>query len=76
MSLLTLKHALFDQFGLNTMLDIFSNRYPFHLTKEELIDQLNAFDNADTDPDPNCLLGKHWELIKYDFEEKILYFLK
>jgi len=28
--------------------------------------------SAYTDPDPICLEGKYWELIKLDFEDKIV----
>ena len=64
-------HALFEQFDLSKMLDIYSKRYPYNFTHNELIPQLINFENANNDPDPFCLLGKYWELIKYDFEDKI-----
>lgn len=64
-------HALFDHFELDKMLEIYAKRYPYNFTHSELIKQLTNFENAETDPDPNCLLGKHWELIKYDFEDKV-----
>lgn len=64
-------HALFDHFDLKTMLDIYSKRYPYNFTQEEIIKQMTVYDNADNNPEPNCLLGKYWELIKYDFEEKV-----
>ena len=62
-------HALTQHFELNTMLNIYFKRYPYNFSKEELIHQLTVFEIADTEPDPNCLLGKHWQLIKYDIEE-------
>ena len=64
-------HALFDHFELSEMLDFYSNRYPYHFTQTEIINQLTNFENADSDPDPYCLLGKYWELIKYDFEDQV-----
>jgi len=64
-------HALLNHFDLKAMFDIYIKRYPYNFTKEELISQLTMFENADTDPDPNCLQRKYWELIKYDFEEEI-----
>lgn len=64
-------HALFDHFELRTMLDIYSKRYPYNFTEEEIIKQMTVFDNADNNPEPNCLVGKYWELIKYDFEDKV-----
>jgi len=62
-------HVLFNHFDLKTMLSIYSKRYPYNFSEEELLEQITFFENADDDPDPNCLLGKHWELIKYDIEE-------
>jgi len=64
-------HALFEDFDLKAMLKIYSKRYPYNFSHEELISKLVNFENADVDPDPNCLEGKYWELIKYDFEEMV-----
>ena len=65
-------HALFDHYDLSQMLDFYSLRYPYNHSKDELILGLINFESADTDPDPICLEGKYWELIKLDFEDKIL----
>lgn len=64
-------HALLNHFEFQLMLDIYSKRYPYNFTSEEIIQRITVFENADNDPNPNCLLGKYWELIKYDFEELI-----
>lgn len=64
-------HALFKHFELADMLEIYTNRYPYNFTHIELVQQLVNFENAEHDPDPNCLIGKYWELVKYDFEDKI-----
>jgi len=64
-------HALFDYFDLPKMLELYSKRYPYNFSNEELVQQLTNFENAETDPDPNCLKGKYWELIKLDFEDRI-----
>ena len=53
------------------MLELYSKRYPYNFSNEELVQQLTNFENAETDPDPNCLKGKYWELIKLDFEDRI-----
>ncbi len=62
-------HALLDSFNLLEMLDIYEKRYPYTHTRQEIKVGLLNFENADHDPDPNCLLNKKWELIKLDFED-------
>ena len=62
-------HELLKQFEISEMLDIYSARYPYTYTQDEIIPQLTNFKQADLDPDPNCLLNKYWELIKLDLEE-------
>ena len=64
-------HELMDYFSLNQMIEFYEKRYPYSLTKKEIITQLTFFDNADEDFEPICLRNKYWELIKLDFEEKI-----
>jgi hypothetical protein len=63
-------HELMDYFSLNQMIEFYEKRYPYSLTKKEIISQLTFFDNADEDFDPICLRNKYWELIKLDFDEK------
>ena len=63
-------HELMDHFSLNQMIEFYEKRYPYSLTKKEIISQLTFFDNADEDFDPICLRNKYWGLIKLDFEEK------
>jgi predicted nucleotidyltransferase component of viral defense system len=69
-------HALFDYFELFDMFEFYSKRYPYNFSEAELISQLTNFKNADSDPSPNCLKGKYWELIKLDFEEKLSDYLQ
>jgi hypothetical protein len=64
-------HELMDHFSLNQMVEFYEKRYPYCLSKKELISQLTFFDNADEDFDPICLRNKYWELIKLDFEETV-----
>jgi len=64
-------HAMLDHFDLPSMLEFYTNRYPYNFNHDEIIAQLINFENAESDPDPNCLNGKYWELIKLDFEELI-----
>lgn len=64
-------HALFEHFDLKAMLDMYSVRYPYGFTNEELLQQLVNFEQAIFDPNPKCLMGKYWELIELDIEEKV-----
>lgn len=64
-------HELLNHFDLPDMLTIYSKRYPYNFSHDEIIKQLTNFKKADNDFEPNCLRGKYWELIKLDFEEKM-----
>jgi hypothetical protein len=64
-------HALMDHFTIDEILDFYPTRYKYNFSKEELISQLANFERAESDPDPICLHGKYWELIKLDIEEAI-----
>ena len=58
------------------MLSLYEERYPYGVSKEECIKGLVDFDVADAEPDPICLQGKIWQLIKLDFAEWISEFTK
>jgi hypothetical protein len=62
-------HALQADFTIDTMIALYLERYPYGSTEAELRAGLINFSGADDEPDPVCLLGKHWELIKLDFVE-------
>ena len=64
-------HALLEQFTLEDLLGFYEKRYPYGAAKEEVLLKLTSFEKADLDPGPNCLKGKHWELIKIDIEEVV-----
>ena len=48
----------------------------YGVSKEGCIKGLVDFDVADAEPDPICLQGKIWQLIKLDFAEWISEFTK
>ncbi len=64
-------HALLEQFTLEELLGFYKKRYPYSSTNNEVVLQLTNFEKADHEMDPLCLKGKHWELIKLDFEELV-----
>lgn len=62
-------HILRNKYTIEQMLSLYKERYPYGATDEECIAGLTNFSVADSDPDPTCLLGKIWQLIKLDFVE-------
>lgn len=65
-------HELMEHFTLDEMIRFYLKRYEYNFSKEELISQLTNFEHAEHDPNPNCLQGKYWELIKLDIEEMVV----
>jgi hypothetical protein len=62
-------HALHDSFTIEEMIGFYLERYEYGSSEAQLRSGLVDFTTADGEPDPLCLLGKHWELIKLDFSE-------
>lgn len=62
-------HELMEEYTLPEMLHLHKTRYPFSHNHQQLIDKFTNFSQADNDFDPNCLRGKHWEIIKLDLIE-------
>ena len=62
-------HILRNKYTIEQMLSLYKERYPYGATDEECIAGLTNFSVADSEPDPICLLGKIWQLIKLDFVE-------
>lgn len=63
-------HYFLDIYSFDEMIAFYKQRYPYN-ESATLKQQLINFDLADKDFDPVCLLSKDWELIKYDFIEKL-----
>lgn len=57
-------HELFGHYSLDRMLELHEIRYPYTHDAALIKNNLTHFEDADDDFDPNCLRGKHWELIK------------
>lgn len=62
-------HELLKSYSLEQMLDLHQKRYPWTHDRNALTTNFTNFELADGDFDPNCLKGKHWELIKSDFAD-------
>lgn len=64
-------HELLNKFDIYQMLNLHEKRYPYTHNKDLIIENLINFTEAEEDFNPNCLLGKYWELIKEDFIELV-----
>jgi hypothetical protein len=62
---------LMEKYSIEQMIALHKQRYP-HSHDEKLIrENFVNFERADEDFTPICLKGKHWELIKLDFVERL-----
>lgn len=55
-----------QHFTIGEMFRLHEKRYPYTHDRELLRNKFIDFSGADTDFDPICLMGKHWEVIKLD----------
>ncbi len=63
---------LIDKYSIEQMIALHKQRYP-HSHDEKLIrENFVDFERADEDFTPICLKGKHWELIKLDFVQRLV----
>ena len=53
------------------MFSLHKKRHPYQHSKTDLKIKFSDFKNADSDFDPICLRGKHWEFIRQDLEDFI-----
>lgn len=64
-------HELKNDYTIAEMFALHEQRYPYTHNRELLINNFTDFSEADDDFEPDCLRGKHWELIKLDIIEYI-----
>jgi hypothetical protein len=64
-------HELLRTYDINHMLEIHKRRSEWTHDAAKIIKNLTDFEEADLDPNPHCLFGKDWDLIKEDIEEAI-----
>lgn len=64
-------HELLESLTLNQLLDLHHQKYPYIHDRELILKNIIDFANADNEPDPICLKGKYWELIKLDIIEEL-----
>lgn len=63
-------HALLEKFSLLEMISFHKERHIYTHSQEKLITQLTNFSQADDDPNPDCLQGKFWEVVKLDISDE------
>lgn len=62
-------HEMLTHYNIGKMIELCRERHPWDHNPEEIIANLADFSLADQFPDPVCLRGKYWGLIKEDFTE-------
>lgn len=60
-------HELHDNYSIDKMISLYREKFPYGFNEDEIRKAFLNFSEADVEPDPICLLNKHWELIKLDF---------
>lgn len=64
-------HLLLDKFNLEELINLYLERHPYESSYEEILNSLVNFENAEEYPDPKCLLGKDWDIIKMDIVDAV-----
>jgi hypothetical protein len=59
-------HELLDEYGIDTMIALHEERYPYGHDEGLIKNNLKDFAIANDDLEPVCLKGKHWEVIRAD----------
>jgi hypothetical protein len=62
---------LLHSYSIEQMIALHKQRYPYNHNEKLIRENFIDFDRADEDFTPICLKGKHWELIKLDFVERL-----
>ena len=62
---------LFEKYSVEEMIVLHKQRYPHGHDEKVIRKNFVDFERADEDFTPICLKGKHWELIKLDFVERL-----
>ena len=62
---------LLNTYSIEQMITLHKQRYPYNHDEKLIRENFVDFERADEDFTPICLKGKHWELIKLDFVERL-----
>ena len=64
-------HELIENYSPDAMFFLHKLRYPYGHDRESLKSKFVEFEFANNEFSPECLKGKHWELIRIDIEDFI-----
>lgn len=64
-------HELLERYSLENLLRFHVQKYPYNHEKSLILENMCNFERADNEPDPLCLRGKYWDLIKLDFVQAV-----
>jgi predicted nucleotidyltransferase component of viral defense system len=64
-------HELIENYSPDAMFFLHKLRYPYGHDRESLKNKFVEFESANNEFSPECLRGKHWELIRVDIEDFI-----
>jgi len=62
-------HELFAKHTLDGMIAVHEERYPYGHDAELILNNFTNFEKAENAFNPDCLRGKHWEVIKAEITE-------
>jgi hypothetical protein len=63
---------LLNSYSIEKMIALHKQRYPYNHDEKLIRRNFIDFERADEDFTPICIKGKHWELIKLDFVERLI----
>jgi hypothetical protein len=61
---------ILDEYSLTQLLELYASKYPYH-DVSKVVEGLDDFSIAEQVPDPICLKGKHWELVKKEMKQEV-----
>ena len=64
-------HELLERYSFEELLRFHAQKYPYNHEKSLILANMCNFERADSEPDPLCLKGKYWDLIKLDFVQAV-----
>jgi len=64
-------HELLEVLTVSQLMDLHARKHPYNHDENLILENLRNFSKADNEPDPICLKGKYWELVKLDIVEAV-----
>jgi hypothetical protein len=64
-------HELLSKNSLEEILELHKKWEPWTHNKEQLLQKLIIFDEADKEPNPKCIKEKDWDIIKMDIIKQV-----